>query len=257
MAKISIVCPSGLTGEVRGLKVKETDTLASATRRKRYDVIDSVMTNCWLSAENRGPYSFDDAPKWDDVLQGDINFILMKIRIATFGSGYSFKVQCKDEFCREPFEWVLDLDDLPVQELPQESRDQLASENKFFCTINEKKYTFTLPTGKTAKRADKVKRNSRGSRLSCAVRMRRLEDEGVHSNDIKRFLADMDMGDLGELIAGFDKHDCGVDGDLEIECPDCGSIQEMTLPFEGDFFFPKHQKTQRGRMDTSSTATPG
>jgi len=35
-----------------------------------------------------------------------------------------------------------------------------------------------------------------------------------------------------------DRVDCGVDTNIEIECPECFSIQEVDLPFERSFFMP-------------------
>lgn len=256
MAKISVECPSGMTGEIRNLKVKEADALAGATRRKRHDVVYGVLSSCWETIDSPGPYQFSgDKPDWNRVLQGDISFLLMELRKATFGPIYSFKAQCDNSNCRERFNWDVNLDELPVQPLADEHAQQFSVQNLFETVVDDRKYTFSLPTGATAKRAAKVSSQNRGSRLTFSLQMRIADVEGVHRNDIKRYIEDMDLGHLMDLIDEFDKYDCGVDADIEIECPECGDIQEVPLPLEGEFFFPRRvRKTQNPQQDTNSRA---
>ena len=219
------------------------------------DVIYQVLSSCWESTSDPGPYAFGDSkPDWDSVLQGDISYLLMMIRQATHGPEYSFKVQCDVEYCRHRFEWQLNLNDLPVQMMTDEHRAQFAEKNEFHAVVGGQKYTFILPTGGTAKRAARVSTGKRGNKLSFSLRMRITGIEGVESNDLTKRIVDMEISDLMPLIDVFDEHDCGVDGTLDVECEECGGVQEMQVPFEGEFFFPRSgRKAKKDQGDTSST----
>ena len=41
------------------------------------------------------------------------------------------------------------------------------------------------------------------------------------------------------FIDTFDRHDCGVETSVEYECPQCDTRDEIDLPFDQGFFFPK------------------
>ncbi len=252
MATIDILCPSGMAGTVRGLRVTEANKIASATRRKRHEMIDGVMSDCWEKTADAGPYGFstDGKPDWDKVLTGDQQYVLMQVRIATYGGEYSFPVQCDNPQCREKFEWVLDLSEIPVQKMAEDDFEQFKQENKFEAVIGGRRYTFHLPTGKGVKRAEKLRPQYRNDKYTLALRLRLLAIEGVESNDMGKHIDAMGMGEVMELIGECDDHDCGVDGDLEIECPECGTIMDITLPFEGDFFMP--QKKRKRKQTTTA-----
>jgi hypothetical protein len=64
-------------------------------------------------------------------------------------------------------------------------------------------------------------------------------------------------------VEEFDRVDCGVETDIEIECPECFSVQELELPFEKTFFMPGNARARRRRraegmeeLDRSSSS-PG
>lgn len=244
MASVEVVCPSGMAVEVRGLTVREANLLANATRKKRLSMLDQVLTNCWKGTSDLGPYQFsaDGAPPWDDILQGDAQFLLIQVRIATYGAEYIFKHQCDDSSCRERFEWQLDLNKVPIQKLMPEDGASFKEGNVFSADLNGTRFKFLLATGATAKKADRHRANNRNSMMTLALRMRITEIEGVDQQDMRRYIDAMDMGTATDLMAEMDAHDCGVDGDIEVECAECGNIMEVSLPFESAFFMPDKKK---------------
>ena len=253
---VTVECPSGLIGGVRGLKTKEANLLASSTRRKRFQIVDQILSACWSSTIDQGPYDFDDGiPNWDNILQGDQQYILIQIRIATFGPEYIFRAQCDNQVCREPFQWQLSLDELPVHRLSNDDRTRFKAGNRFETMIDGRKFVFCLPTGHTAKKAAKQRDHLKQQMATLAMRMRILEIENVEAHEMRRFIDDMELNVIRELIAIFDEHDCGIDGDLEIECEECGGIQEITLPFEGEFFFPDRSKKKKTHSEDQSSTS--
>src|SRR5277367_3084984 len=112
-----ITCPSGLAGEIRGLKVKELQTLADRSLAHGGKALD-VMLGVFSSITNVGPYAFEvgGVPRWDAVLAGDRFAALIDIRCATWGPDYVFPVKCPS--CDEGYEWELDLRDLARKPYP-------------------------------------------------------------------------------------------------------------------------------------------
>ena len=80
-----------------------------------------------------------------------------------------------------------------------------------------------------------------------------VEVEGVSPKDKRRFLEDLSMRDADFLVDEFDRVDCGVDTALEVECPECFTLQEVELPFDRGFFLPGKARTARRRDRTSSS----
>jgi len=188
------------------------------------------------------------------------------------------------------FEWEIDLDDLPVKDLCDESREKLrAGKNEFSVVMpgteerralptsedaielarmegrrpprpkfeivpdTGKLVHFRLPTGETEQRTERIRRQNRRDRrktktdksnnLIQAIMARVIGVDGIeagkHNEGLIEFFEDADLPDLSRLIARFDEHDCGVETVIEIECPDCGELQEIELPFDKNFFFPE------------------
>lgn len=81
-----ITCPSGLTGRVRGMKVREERVLADRKLAKSGGQIDELLAACWEETLDAGPYSLGEGGKLDlgKVLQGDRFFALLMVRALTW-----------------------------------------------------------------------------------------------------------------------------------------------------------------------------
>ncbi len=86
--------------------------------------------------------------------------------------------------------------------------------------------------------------------LTALLALRILEIEGIKNKDKRQFIEDLSMRDADLLVEQFDAVDCGVDTDIEIECPHCFLIQEVNLPFEADFLMPGQKKKRRDRTNS-------
>ena len=105
-----ITCPSGLTGRVRGMKVREERILADRKLAKSGGQVDELLGACWEETLDPGPYDFGDKGiDWGAVLQGDRFYALLQVRALTYGPEYAFALGCQNDGCRARFEWELDL----------------------------------------------------------------------------------------------------------------------------------------------------
>jgi hypothetical protein len=245
----TIICPSGLSGEIRGLKGKEGKLLADRGAARAGSTFEKLLAGCWLQTLDPGLYDVPDgAPlDWSKVLVADRFYTLLQIRSLTFGDEYAFSVQCKSAGCRERFEWELSLADLPVRALSETSRAAFKDGNRFEARLprDGRRVWFRLMTGADEARAAVALKNARDGMLLTALAIRIVEIEGVADKDRRAFLEEMEMADATALLDTFEEVDGGVETTLEVECPHCFGVQEVELPFERGFFLPRAKEKPR------------
>ncbi len=241
-----ITCPSGLSGEIRGLKGKEGKLLADRAAARSGVTFDRILAGCWLATLDPGLYAVEEGKPldWSKVLVADRFYALLQIRSLTFGDEYAFQVQCQSQGCRERFEWALDLKDLPVRALSEEARAAFRDGNRLETVLprDGRKVWFRLMTGADEVKAAAALRTARDGMLLTALGARIVEIEGVKAEDKRRFLDDMELADAAALLDRFDEADGGVETSIEVECPACGAVQDLQLPFERGFFLPTSRK---------------
>lgn len=255
----AIVCPSGLAGEVRGLKTKEANLFTDPNFLRSGTALEQVLANCWLATVEAPLYPFfteSNKVNWGNVLLCDRFYALMHVRVATYGAQYDFTLQCTHQLCRQKFEWSINLlDDLPVKLLPEESKRIFTEGNRFQAVLGDTRVVYKLLTGNDERQVNNRMKQAKQqlgavSRIaSIALASRIVEIEGVHANDKMKWLEDLDMADVSAFIALMDESDGGIETSIEVECPHCGSIVGVEqLPFERQFWMPKkrHLLTSMG-----------
>lgn len=251
-----IHCPSGLTGSIRGLKVREERVLADRKLQKAGSIVDELLRACWEETHDAGPYDFEGGTiDWNKVLQGDRFFALLEIRALTYGAEYGFAVTCREEGCRARIDWEFDLQKLPVRALSDESRTAFVGGNRFGTTLPDagKRVWFRLFTGADERMLPALRKNAGERMLSAMLAFRVVEVEGVEDRERRRFVEDLSMRDADFLVDEFDRVDCGVDTTIEIECPECFARQDVQLPFDQTFFLPGKARTARRRDRSGSS----
>jgi hypothetical protein len=243
-----ITCPSGLAGTLRGMTVKEERILTDRALAKGGGQLDRLLAACWEGLEDPGPYTFPkETVDWLHVLQGDRFYALVALRVLTYGPEYSFKVTCQEGGCRAPIEWELDLNELPVRALSDESRASFLAGNRFGFELPsaKRRATFRLLTGSDEHKLAQMKRSSGSDVFAALLAHRVTEIESVDAKDRRRFLENLPLSDADALLDEFDRVDCGVDTTIEVECPSCFARQTVELPFGPTFFLPARKRTAR------------
>jgi hypothetical protein len=235
-----ITCPSGLTGRIRGMKVREERILADRKLAKSGGQIDELLAACWEETQDPGPYAFDGRADWGRVLQGDRFYALLQLRCLTYGPEYAFSVTCAEDGCRRRIPWELNLHDLPVQALSPESRAFFQAVNRFETRLPAAgaRVWFKLLTGADERNLVGIRRTAGDRALSAVLAYRILDIEGADARNRRAFVEDLSMADADFLHTEFDRVDCGVETSIEIECPECWATQEVELPFDRGFFLP-------------------
>ncbi len=253
-----ITCPSGLTGSIRGLKVREERFLSDRALAKAGTIVDELLRACWEETQDPGPYTFDGGKvAWGKVLQGDRFYALMEVRALTYGPEYAFAVTCREATCRARIEWEIDLHDLVVRPLSDASRAAFVGGNRFETQLPDagRRVQFRLFSGDDERRLPAIRKQAGDRALSAMLAFRIVEIDGVDDRDRRRFVEDLSMRDADFLVDEFDRVDCGVETSIEIECPDCFARQDVQLPFDQTFFMPARGRTARRKDRIASSST--
>ena len=251
-----ITCPSGLSGRIRGMKVREERVLADRRLAKSGGQVDELLVSCWEETLEPGPYIFPEGKvDWGRVLQGDRFFALLMVRVLTYGPDYVFTTSCRHDACRARIEWELDLQKLPVRPLCEESRAAFVGGNRFETTLPDagKRVRFKLLTGEDERKLPQLQRAAPDKLLSSVLVYRVLEVDGVDAKQKRQFLEDLTLRDADFLVDEFDRVDCGVDTTIEIECPECFTTQDVDLPFDKGFFLPGRDRAARRKARSASS----
>lgn len=151
---------------------------------------------------------------------------------------------CENRSCRARIEWEVDLRDLPVKLLSDESRATFLATNRFPATLPSagRAVAFRLLTGSDERRMAALRRAAGERPITTLLGFRLDSIDGVEPRDQQRFIEELSMSDVSHLLCEFDRVDCGVETEIDIECAECLGITRVELPFEKGFFLPERRK---------------
>lgn len=265
----TITCPSGLAGEVRHLTGRD---LRAITNVENDDEIqDYVLSNCWRTTVDDGPYAFGGKPiDWSKVLLGDRFYALISVREATWpGEPYPLTLRhCKN---KPAFGWDVDLKLLlekKTRKLKDADLEIFKNGNKFSEKIpfDGRAFAFRLQTGADSKRlAARIASKKTGTKEQQASLNMLVESiasyittiDGVADKRDARIeaLEDLSLKSIDALLPLIQSHDCGVDTAIDVRCPHCGGVFEIDLPFDKSFFMPATTTAIRQRKEATEPAT--
>ena len=241
---IEIECPSGLRGIIRGFKVKDEALYLDQNLVRQGRYIGSLVASCWEQTLDPGPYEnllgVSGKLDWDGVLQGDRYFAFLKARVATRGPEYEFEIQqCGNGACRRRYDWACNLDELPVRKLDPAVKAAFMAGESSALEIEGLPAILCRPLiGRDEQWMARVAEKEPTKLLLWATVRRIVKIEGV-GNDarkIKDFVENLDGAVADALRDGLEELDCGPENVFEVQCPQCGYYQQVTLPFEPTFF---------------------
>lgn len=282
-----IECPSGLVVKCREFKVKDENLLANKKAIRKgtatTDLIGSIITDVL----DFGLYSpqEDGSMDWSQPLQGDRMVLMLNNRIETWGHEFTVDQPCANQLCRDPVSTEVDLRELEIKKLPKTSEDHVRSGLKKALQVKLPKsgavVGFRLLNGADDRAMLKIQKQKADQLSSALLRYRTLwikvpkgsegseaaqkeldrlanagiQMEGQDSSLIRipdpqlpKWIEEMSGRDSAFLRAAFDEHDCGVEQEIQFECPSCDHVWKDDVRFTADFLFPKY----RGKTSTIS-----
>ncbi len=247
--EIDIECPSGLIVTLREFRVSDEDLLANPKAQRQGLAVTSLLKAITVDVKNSGLYQArEDEGRtlidWDSVLQGDRMAVLLKNRIFTWGEELTFSQPCEN--CRQKVTIDLDLNELPIKELPESSKAHVGNPegSPLECVLPGcgKRISFRLLFGKDDKALQKLQKQNKEALSSAYLAFRVKSVEGITgTGNIKTFLRELGGRDASYLRAQFDAADCGVDQEVTFDCDSCDHVWNDDVKFRADFLFPKYR----------------
>lgn len=220
----TIKLPLGLEAEIRGMKGSEEDLLTNEKKVKAGEALDEVIANCTLRLGELKVVQRGDIER---LAAPDRMALLMAIRRETFGDEMDVTLRCENPRCGDRIPLTVDLSQLPYREAK-----------------GEPPYDIKLSDGTTVRfnfldgKKDRQLSRMQSNQLTAAMQAQIEEVSGVHKNDIRRWLTDLDAKLRVELRNQMEAFDCGWDVVATADCPSCGEENRFNVVAQPGFFFP-------------------
>ncbi len=239
---MEILCPSGLRGIIRGMKVRELGDMSDAKLLRSGKIVDRLVTNCWEKTVNPGPYAIlSDTLPWDTMLQGDRAWAFLCVRMATFGNEFAFEHTCGNVMCNTKYELVVELDKLKLKQLPRTSYNHINTGEELITTVCGKKVSYKLLRCNSDQQLTNLVKNFQLSVPVAQIVTRINRVEGIEISDVESIIdwvSDLPMADGMDLRKIMEDADCGVEMEIEANCINaaCGNVEKFDLPLGSGFF---------------------
>jgi hypothetical protein len=243
----SLGIPYGGKSEVTILPTttKEEKMLTSAGPNSGLSIVDTLIARCVRGLGE------DVTP--DQLLVGDRNYLMLAIRAVGFGKEYQYQVDCPS--CKQIFVHKVDLPDdvdvvslkkgfqepfevtLPVSGTKLELRLLRGSDEKEIQKYEEKIYRHV-----NVQDAGDPSYDFRRARH--VVRLTKKDGTVIENNSeeatmqIIAIMQDFVSRDNVEFRNCLSENDCGVDSELQYQCPKCSNVFTKMLPMTIEFFRP-------------------
>ena len=244
-----VVCPSGMRGMIRPLKVTEERLYREAKVIKANRTIQQFISHGWVGLVDPGPYNFKgDKVDWDKLLIGDSMYLLMQVRAATYTHEYPIVFPCQG--CNKPVNHTIDvLQDMEMQLLPEESRVHVSTGDPMSIMYDNREIRFRLLTLGDEKQISRIEDMRKFNRVQAALAVRIVEVEGIdkHGFGVINWIEEMDASEPDDLTEILDEYDCGLDTTIDAICEHCKYRQELDLPLQASFFRKPSKRKERRR----------
>lgn len=218
----------------RGMTAKEEDILMSEALIKRGTVITELIKSCLI----------DKNVNVNSLLSGDRNAIMIAIRISGYGREYEPTFVCPQ--CNHKNETKYDLADLSIKPLTIEPTIPGANLFKFKLPMSGKEVEFKFLTGTEEEKVLQVSetRKKKGIPNNNLVTSRLMSsivsvDGNSNPGYISGFVGAMLARDSLALRNYMNKHEPGVDMEVEFTCAGCEYYDKIQLPMGSSFFWPQ------------------
>lgn len=237
-----IVYPEGnpLAGgkiEMKYMTAKEEDILTSANLIRQGVVLDKLFQSLIVSPI-----------KYNDLITGDKNAIMVAARILGYGKDY--EVECTCPNCQEKSKVLIDLGTIPDKPISEEVEIVSPNNFKFLLPVSKRTVTFKLLTHGDERKIDyaleafnkKAGKDKVSPELSTRLKhIITSVDGNPEQSYIDHFVDNELFAQDSKALRAYVK---SIAPDVELkfnfDCDKCGHTQEgMDIPIDVNFFWPK------------------
>lgn len=243
-------CPSGLIGVARAFKLKEEEFLADKKLNRAGGAITKLLNACWMETKDFGPYPKGDRFLWSSALASDRMFLFIQLRILTLGPEYEFRIKCKG--CPKMFAWKMDLNELDVDPCSETVKNFVRTGTGIPFVLSDGRSGQWKPlTGDDESALNSTDSLEADKDTSRVIAQRLINVENTTTKiELIKLAEDLEIEDVDMLLDTFEKEEGGVDLLFDVVCPACGTVQQVSLPFEASFYSKRqrfvHTTRRRG-----------
>lgn len=176
------------------------------------------------------------------LIAADRHFLMMKLRIHTYGSEYNVEGRCP--LCNAKHDFKIDLDEFPVNMLDEDFKQPIA----ITLPMSGDKLELRLLQGsdveavnRQAKKMAKMMKVDK-SELEYVLRMAMhivsINGKEVDNGTAQGYVENMHARDSAYFWFCLDEIKIGYDTTIEVMCPDCRRDIEFEMPITREFFRP-------------------
>lgn len=217
--------------DIKYMTAKEEDILTSTNLIQKGLVFDKLMESIVVTP----------GVKYDELIIGDLNAVMIASRILAYGKDYPITVQCPA--CLETIEHTVDLSKLEMIET-----DEVNDYGEFTYTLpSEVVVTYKLLTRADEKKikaeVDALKKIGSGMGNSEGSTRLKYMITSINGNRdaklIREFSEAMVIRDVRALRKEIQRVSPDINLELLVECNSCGVENKMRMPFGANFLWPE------------------
>lgn len=197
--------------------------------------LDDVMNSCIKEPEGLDV---------DELLTSDKHFILIQLRILTYGSDYNVKNTC--EHCGETDTYIVNLlEDMPIDELDEDFEEPFEIELPMSGDTVGLKLLRGNDLEKVNRKAKRIKKRSIGDTGNLTYLLRKAQSivtvngEELPSGKKQKYVEGLHGRDSAYISSALESIRVGYDNLIFKNCKHCGGEMEFSLPMNREFFRPK------------------
>ena len=193
--------------------------------------ISTILSKCVLDG---------DKIDFDNLIEADRFYLLVRIRCLTYGEDYDINLRCSN--CNNAFAHVVKLSELEVDELDDSFKDHWEFELPACKDI----ITMTIPRVKdnvenqrlAKKKAEKFHLNLDEVRYVFGMMLGIEKVNGMEMlpDELYSYISELSGRDSSFIRKQANQVLVGYNTNLEAECPHCGETFKYTLPLSSNFF---------------------
>lgn len=180
---------------------------------------------------------------FSELLSADEHFLLLKLRIHTFGPDYHIVGKCSE--CGKKSEYDINLDDLIVHELddnftePIEMKLPDSGDKIQVRLLRNEDIDAVEKQAKRLSRSIKVNQGEIEYVLRMARMIKVINKEEQDPVSAQSYVESMTSRDSAYFWSILDDIRIGYESRLTVTCPECGEEFEVFVPINSEFFRPK------------------
>ena len=180
------------------------------------------------------------------MLPQDEHFLLIKLRIHTFGPEYNVTTRCPE--CDKKIDLPINLDELTINELPDDFKEliELKLPNGDVLGLKLLRNEDNEAISELASKRAKLSKEDEGEIeyvLRIARMIKSINGEDKNINDAQSYVENLSSNDSAYIESILeDEYKFGYDTVVTTKCPKCGEEIQFSLPLSSEFFRPKFKR---------------